>query len=72
MGWSGRAPAPPGDDAGGGALNLRSTPMPCTQTTLALTLALVGHRHRQEPFHVVGLDRRGKRSAVECCTERAS
>src|SRR5262245_21837070 len=55
MGWSGRAPAPPVDEAGRGALKTRSTPMPRTQTTLAVVGIDIG----KNSFHVVGLDQRG-------------
>src|SRR5262245_5400762 len=65
MGWSGRAPAPPVDNAGRGGAEDKEHAMPRTQTTLAVVGIDIG----KYSFHVVGLDRRGAiRPAPEVVT----
>jgi serine/threonine protein kinase len=50
MGWSGRAPAPPGDDTGRGRQKTRSTPMP----RINRTAAVIGIEIGKNSFDVVG------------------
>src|SRR5258708_10593465 len=56
MEWSGRAPAPPGSDAGIGASVKRSAAM--SNKSIA-TIATMGIDIGKNSFHVVGLDQRG-------------
>src|SRR6516165_4099443 len=56
MGWSGRAPAPPANEAGEGAPKTKEPAMP---QTLNSKIAVIGIDIGKNSFHIVGQDRRG-------------
>src|SRR3974377_1294139 len=56
MGWSGRAPAPPGSNLARGTKDTRSTPM---SHKLSSAITVVGIDIGKNTFHVVGQDDRG-------------
>jgi hypothetical protein len=56
MGWSGRAPAPPANEADEGAPKTKEHAM---SQTLNSKIAVIGIDIGKNSFHIVGQDRRG-------------